>query len=60
MMWELVILYGITRSGIGGNMITEVKSEKICSSMLNNIIVSDGGKYKIGEEGVVIAFCKPK
>ena len=58
-MWELVILYGITTSGVGGSIISNMPNKKVCMQTLDTIAVSDNGLNYVSKEGVVIAFCKP-
>ena len=60
-MWELVIIFGISWAGAGGQRTNEMPDKQTCIMALDHAKININGSYATAQDGdVVIAFCRPK
>ena len=61
MIWELVIIFGISWAGAGGQRHSDMPDKETCFMALESAKININGTLVTGENGdVVIAFCRPK
>jgi len=60
-MWELIIIYGITWAGAGGQRTNQMPDRETCFMALESAKLNVNGTLVTGQDGdVVIAYCRPK
>ena len=59
-MWELVVLYGVTKYGIGGSETFAVQSYEQCRQVIQSTVISNDEIDKLSKNGAVVLLCLPK
>lgn len=59
-MWELVVIFGITWAGAGGERHSQMPDKETCIMALNQMKINTNGHLAtVSDADVVIAYCKP-
>ena len=60
MIWELVLIMGITWAGVGAQRVSEYPSEDSCYRALREMKTGDSPIMESNQKKNTVAFCRPK